>query len=213
MKLSDLERTKNVLEFYALTNKLKAIIREGWKQWRVSADRVESIAEHVYSTCMLAIAIDSEFNYGVDLYKVVFMLAIHELEEIIIGDITPFSDLKDKKCNGRAAVAKILGKLVKAKEISSIIDEYVANETKEAKFAKWVDKLDAGLQCKIYDMGGFIDISGTDKDTQARISLENVHHERLSDTWLEHHTQKYNFDETFTRIAHHARNDKNWPVD
>jgi 5'-deoxynucleotidase YfbR-like HD superfamily hydrolase len=56
------KKVQNVLEFYKLTNKLKNMVRTGWKQWEVSAERVESVAEHVYSTIMLALAINSEFN-------------------------------------------------------------------------------------------------------------------------------------------------------
>lgn len=39
---------------------------------------------------MLAIAMKSEYNYDIDFLKVLFMLAIHELEEIYIGDLTQF---------------------------------------------------------------------------------------------------------------------------
>ena len=48
------------------------------------------MAEHVYGTCMLAIAIDSEFDFCIDLQKVILMIVIHELDELELGDLTPY---------------------------------------------------------------------------------------------------------------------------
>ena len=90
-----MNKAKNVIDFYVLTNKLKNVIRTGWKNWNVCRDRIESVAEHIYGVQMLAIAIDSEYDYNLDLKKVLYMLAIHELEEIYIGDLTQFEISKE----------------------------------------------------------------------------------------------------------------------
>lgn len=84
---------KTVIEFYLLATKLKELIRTGWKQWNVDRERLESVAEHVYGVSMLAIAMYSEYSYNIDIAKVITMLAIHELEEIEISDITPFQGI------------------------------------------------------------------------------------------------------------------------
>lgn len=39
----------------------------------------------------------SEYEYDIDIKKVLFMLAIHELEEIVIGDLTWFQISKEEK--------------------------------------------------------------------------------------------------------------------
>ena len=83
-------KIKDTIDFYILCNKLKDTIRTGWRIWNIKRDRVESVADHVYGTQMLAIAIYHEFNYDLDLKKILYMLAIHELEEIVIGDLTYF---------------------------------------------------------------------------------------------------------------------------
>ena len=75
-----MKKPEKVLSYYVLCNKLKNTIRTGWENWHVNADRVESIAEHVYGVQMLAIAMASEYKYEIDLEKVILMLAIHELE-------------------------------------------------------------------------------------------------------------------------------------
>ena len=51
-----MEREERVLGYYVLCNKLKDLIRTGWKNWNVDRDRIESVAEHIYGTQQLAIA-------------------------------------------------------------------------------------------------------------------------------------------------------------
>lgn len=45
---------------------------------------------------MLALAIYFQFSYKLDINKVIYMLAIHELEEIEIGDLA-FLKQREKK--------------------------------------------------------------------------------------------------------------------
>lgn len=74
-----MDKEKIVINYYIICNKLKNVIRTGWKDWNVQRERVESIAEHIFGVQMLAIAMKSEFEYDIDIMKVVFMIAIHEL--------------------------------------------------------------------------------------------------------------------------------------
>ena len=90
-------KEQNVIEYYVLCNKLKNVIRTGWLDWNVKKERIESVAEHIYGTQMLALAIYSEYDYKIDIKKVILMLALHELEEIKIGDLTPFQITKEEK--------------------------------------------------------------------------------------------------------------------
>ena len=95
-------KEENVVNYYVLCNKLKNVIRTGWKDWHVKRERLESVAEHVYGVQMLAIGMYSEYKYDIDIHKVILMLAIHELEEIEIGDLTFLETTReDKLINGR----------------------------------------------------------------------------------------------------------------
>ena len=69
-------KAKTVVGFYVLCQKLKNTIRSGWKAWNVKSKRLESVAEHVYGAQQLAIAMWSQYNYDVDIYKVIMMLAL-----------------------------------------------------------------------------------------------------------------------------------------
>ena len=95
--MNDNFRARSVVEYYVLCNKLKDIIRTGWKKWNVDRERLESIAEHIFGVQALAISMVSQYEYDIDLYKVIFMLSVHELEEILIGDLTEWDVNKDDK--------------------------------------------------------------------------------------------------------------------
>jgi 5'-deoxynucleotidase YfbR-like HD superfamily hydrolase len=107
-----MKKAEKVVKFYSLCNRLKDVVRSGWKVWHVERGRLESVAEHVYGTQMLAIAMWSEYGYGLDLAKVIMMLAVHELEEMVIGDVIPFeASAEEKKLRGREAVVELLSGL------------------------------------------------------------------------------------------------------
>lgn len=153
-----MNRCENVLKFYVLCNKLKDVVRTGWKVWEVEKERVESVAEHIYGVQMLAIAMYKEFNYDLDLEKVLYMLAVHELEEIVIGDLTRFDiSSSEKREKGKKAVSEVLSNLVNSSDIENLIEEFECRETKEALFAYHCDKMECDIQAKLYDEKNCVD--------------------------------------------------------
>ena len=152
------ERIKNTMRFYLLATQLKYKIRSGWDEthWNVSKERIESIAEHIYGTCILALSIDSEFETHLDIGKVIKMLVLHELGEVVIGDITPFDNItpEEKMEKEHAAIKEVLGELIKKEEYFALLMEFDEKRTKEAIYAHHCDKLEADIQAKVYqDMG------------------------------------------------------------
>lgn len=53
-----MKKEQKVLNYYVICNRLKDVIRTGWKDWNVKRDKIESVAEHIYSVQMLAIAMN-----------------------------------------------------------------------------------------------------------------------------------------------------------
>ncbi len=206
----DIEKIENILKFYLLVSQLKDKIRSGWKVWNIERDRVESVAEHIYGTCMLAIAIDSEFKLDIDIYKVVMILVIHEIEEIKIGDLTPFDKVtKEEKRNlGKKAVEEILASLTDKAKYIDLIEEFEKMETKEAKFAKMCDKLEANIQCKIYCEENCLDINKKENE----YLLEDVRIQKLlkkgektiADLFIENDKPKYT-EKVFEDIANYIK--------
>lgn len=152
------EKLKSTMRFYLLATQLKYRIRSGWDKthWNVSKERIESIAEHIYGTCILALSIDSEFKTNLDIDKVIKMLVLHELGEVVIGDITPFDNItpEEKMEREHEAIREVLGDLIKKEEYFALLLEFDEKKTNEAIFAHHCDKLDADIQAKVYqDMG------------------------------------------------------------
>ena len=205
-------REEKVINYYCLCNKLKNTIRTGWKKWNVQRNRIESVAEHIFGTQMLAIAMKSEYQYDVDIMKVIYMLAIHELGEIIINDLTPFDiSIKKKEEIEHKAVHDILKELIDGEEIEKLFLEFDAHQTKESIFAFQCDKLECDLQCKLYDQENCVDLK---KQPNNEIMDDELVRKMVSkgdscsSMWLEYGQIKYPYDENFKAVSNYAKNNK-----
>lgn len=203
-------KEENVVNYYVICNKLKNIIRTGWKDWNVKKERLESVAEHIFGTQMLAIAMKSEYQYDVDIMKVIFMLAIHELGETIIGDLTQFQISKDEKIKiEHDAVKEILSNLLEKKQIEELFLEFDSHKTKEAMFAYQCDKLECDLQSKLYDEEGCVDLNHQENNkTMDNKLVKQLLQEKnsWSEMWLKFGQSIYPYDDNFIAVSNYALN-------
>ena len=207
-----MSKAEKVIEYYVLCNKLKDIVRTGWKDWGVKRERVESIAEHIYGVQMLAVAMWSEYKYDIDIRKVLSMLSIHELEETIIGDLTLFQiDSKSKADMGHEAVREILSKLAMGHNFEELIMEFDRRGSAEAMFAYQCDKLECDIQCRLYDEEGCVDLA---KQMGNSIAENEEVKELLalgkswSEMWLEFGQNRYPYDKNFREVSNYAKNNR-----
>ena len=159
---------KNIINFYLAANKLKEVIRTGWIELEISSDRLESVAEHVYGTVVLASAINDEYNLNLDMYKTLKMITIKELEKVSLKEFTTrdYPTKEERQAQAIETITKITDGLIKQEEILDLLQEATKQETKEAKFAFQVSKLESDLQAKIYDMNGKLDIENAKEDAK-----------------------------------------------
>ena len=204
-----MSKEQNVINYYVLCNKLKNVVRTGWTDWKVSRDRLESIAEHIFGVQMLAIAMKSEYEYDIDIMKVIYMLAIHELGEIIIGDLTQFQISKEEKeIIEHEAVRNILSSLIDGEEIEKLFLEFDAHETPEAMFAYQCDKLECDIQCKLYDQEGCVDLEHQEGNETVNNDLVKKllkSGQSWSDMWLTFGQKKYPYDKNFIAVSHYVK--------
>ena len=188
-----------------MAHKLKNTLRTGWRIWGVEAERFESVAEHVYGAQMLAIAVCSEFDLGIDLSKVIMMLAIHDLAEVVIGDIpatgSPVTPEEKHKLE-LDAVIKILSPLAQGDKIVDLWKEHEEKKTPEAKFTAIIDKFEGDMQCKFYDDAGQCKYN---KVCNAAIEEQkNKGRERgintMSERWFINDSEKFGYDKCFDGI-------------
>lgn len=188
------KQLENIINLHKITCKLKTTLRQGWLSWKVEDVRIESIAEHIFGTCMLAIGIYSTEKIDLDISRVITMLVLHETEEIIIGDLTPFDTekLKTSKVDGRKAVLEIFKDFPNSKYVLDIIQEFEDNQTKEAKFALFCDKFEADLQSKLYE--GHYNLEKVDNhilNDERMIALNKKGFNKVSQYFLQNDKPRY----------------------
>lgn len=205
-----MSKEQNIVNYYVICDSLKDVIRTGWKDWHVKRERLESVAEHTFSVQMLAIAMWSEYKYDIDIMKVIFMLAIHELGEAVIGDLTQFQISKEEKEKlEHEAVHKILGKLLEKEKIENLFLEFDSHSTKEALFAYQCDKLDCDLKSKLYDEEGRVDLTNQDgNDTMNNPIVKSLLDSGASwsSMWMQFGQKVYPYDDNFRAVSSYAMN-------
>ena len=139
----EIMNAREYLEILHVAEKLKDTPRH----CTTSNRRTESVAEHSWRISLMAFLLKHEFK-DVDINKVVDMCLIHDLGECFTGDIPTFI----KTDEDRDVEDSLLNKWVKSlptdvsNELMSLYEEMEAQETKEAKIYKSLDKLEALIQ-------------------------------------------------------------------
>ena len=139
--------------FYNEYLKLHDIKRTGWIIRNIPDEKIETVADHSLQVTVLATTLCHEFNLDFDLAKVSQMCFIHDVGEIIIGDVAVVDkNYEKKKEKEYEAVAKVLETLSEktANLYLSLWKELDERESDLAKFVYQVDKLDAIMRAKKY---------------------------------------------------------------
>lgn len=148
---ADLARIHGVLDFLRQAERLKTTMRSAW----TTAGRPESVAEHTWRLCLMAMLFAPEFP-DVDLGKLLRICIVHDLGEAIGGDI-PAPEQARRRAEGStegkaAAERRDLETLAaslpdeRRAEVLALWDEYEGASTPEARLAKALDKLETILQ-------------------------------------------------------------------
>ena len=203
------KKIENAIKYYKLCTKLKDTIRTGPIVWNAKREGIESVAEHIFGVQMLAISIYYQLGYKLDIMKVIYMLAVHELEEIEIGDLAFFETTREEKLiKGKKATDYILKDLLGKDEISALLDEYNERTTEEAKFAYHCDKLECDIQMKLYDQEGCFDLNN--QPNNPILNNPNVRkvldsEKNISNAWIEFDRSKYEDDKNFIEIIDYLK--------
>lgn len=192
--------------------KLRTKIRQGHIYWGAKGERLESVSEHTYGACMLAIGIDSEYDISdFNMNKLLEMLILHETEEIIIGDQTEWDGMtpEEKLIEGRKAVINILGSLKRGNEYIRLLDEFNARKTKEASYAYLCDKMEYDLQVKAYEKMGKYDFENRPSNVVTRSKsvndIINSGAESVFDVHYEYDKPRYTENEPFKLLLEEVK--------
>lgn len=199
-------KAKRIIDFYLYVNKLKYKVRTGFVEIGITKERLESVAEHIYGCLMLSIAVDSEYNLNIDMYKVLKMLTIHELDEVLKPDFTLRSGItKEEKIKiGVESVNIVASTLSSRDELISLVNEFNEGKTKEARFCYLIDKMECDMQAKVYDLDGNFLIEKAKEDlvyygSSAKKIEKNA--KAASDYWILYDKPKFKNDKIFKLLC------------
>ncbi len=201
---------EKIIKFYLKASDLKNTIRTGWKEVGIPNDKIESVADHVYGTMVLTIGLVSENdNYSsLNLLKVFKMLIIKELVKIKQGEKSVLSKEERTELN-RNNIESITNGLKIQNELLSIYDEFVQQETKEAKFVLCVSKIESDIQAKKYELDGdfTLDNAMNDVENYPDEIKEEIKPQvkNASDGWILFDRKYYNDDE-FIKLSQDIQN-------
>ncbi|OAA58333.1 HD domain protein [Cordyceps fumosorosea ARSEF 2679] len=144
------------LAFFHMLERLKTTKREGWRRFGI--ERGESIADHMYRMSLISMFAPPSLAPRLDLPKCVKMCLVHDMAELLVGDITPVDGVpKPEKSRREAATMDYLVSLAPSSvgaEIRAIWQEYEDAQTLDSKFVHDVDKMELLLQMMEYERRG-----------------------------------------------------------
>ncbi|QRM30657.1 HD domain-containing protein [Microvirga sp. VF16] len=139
------DRLTGALEFLREAERLKSTLRSGY----TSTGRPESVAEHTWRLCLMALVFSDEFE-NIDPLRLIKLCIVHDLGEALSGDIPAVLQTEDfNKSTQERADLEVLTKALhptKRAEILDLWEEYEAASSPEAILAKGLDKLETILQ-------------------------------------------------------------------
>ncbi len=176
------QRLEKQLAFALEIDKVKSIFR----QTHLSGySRNENDAEHSWHMAIMAYLLREYSNEEIDIAKVMLMCLMHDIVEIDAGDTYAYDTegLKTKKAREDAAKERVFSILPEDQkaEFIALFDEFEANETPEARFARVMDNLQPIM---LNDSNGGKDWQGrgvTAQQVQARQSKNALGSKKLNE--------------------------------
>ena len=143
------------MRFLIEADKVKSVFR---RNRVLHGERHENDAEHSWQLALMAVVLSEHAAPAANVFQVVKMLLVHDLVEIDAGDTFAFdpSALLTQREREEKAAGRIFGLLPgdMAQEMRALWEEFEAQETPEARFAKSLDCLGGGVVPNHHHQGG-----------------------------------------------------------
>ncbi|MEK6425152.1 MAG: HD domain-containing protein [Burkholderia gladioli] len=141
--------------FLAELDKLKSVLRQSPL---VNRTRKENSAEHSWHLAMFAMTLAPQYADGADVMHVVKLLLVHDIVEIDAGDHpfhAPGAGANHIEAQEHEAAARVFGLLPEPQgaTLRALWEEFEAAQTREAIFAKALDRLQPLLINTLTDGG------------------------------------------------------------
>ncbi|WP_386174011.1 HD family hydrolase [Sulfitobacter sp. R86518] len=156
-------RLEQQIAFLNEADKLKSVTRG---TLLCDASRAENSAEHSWHLTLYALVLADHAGPDVDITRVIKMLILHDLVEIDAGDNPIFGsyDTADMEAQEQLAADRIFGLLPNdlRDDLRATWEEFEANETPTARFAKSLDRFQPPMQNLAAGGGSWVEYKVTE---------------------------------------------------
>ena len=136
------ERLKQQFAFFLEADKEKKIGRQTYIS---DASRKENDAEHAWHMALMTLILSEYANEEIDVLRTISMILMHDIVEIDAGDTYAYDEeaKKSQKEREEKAADRIFSMLPEDQKCKfrELWEEFEAQETKEAKFARTMDNI------------------------------------------------------------------------
>jgi putative hydrolases of HD superfamily len=157
------ERLEQQIAFLNEADKLKSVMRG---TLLCDASRSENSAEHSWHLTLYALVLADQAGPDVDITRVIKMLILHDLVEIDAGDNPIFGshDISNMEVQEQAAADRIFGLLPNdlGTDLRATWEEFEANQSPTARFAKSLDRFQPPIQNLAAGGGSWIEYNVTE---------------------------------------------------
>ncbi len=137
-----MDRLQQQFDFILEADKEKFIGRQTYLS---DGERKENDAEHAWHLALMTILLSEYANEEIDVLKTVTMVLIHDVVEIDAGDTYAYDEVgkQTQRAREEAAAQRLFGLLPEdqGEKLRLLWEEFEAQETPEAKFARTMDNL------------------------------------------------------------------------
>ncbi|KAL9058930.1 MAG: hypothetical protein Q9162_001487 [Coniocarpon cinnabarinum] len=150
--------TKSPIPFFHILERLKTTKREGWRRFGIAHG--ESISDHMYRMSIMTMFAPPSLKSRVDMQKCMKMALVHDMAELLVGDITPADGVLKPEKSRRESITmdylceELLGNVdggAQGRELREAWQEYEDSQTLESKFVHDIDKVELLLQMVDYE--------------------------------------------------------------
>ena len=165
---------EELLDLFSKIGKLKNTKRAGWIRSGISEP--ESVADHVFRTSFMAMILGDVF--GLDTCKLLKLALLHDLPEVLTGDITPYDKLTttEKRKKEFEAFQTLVKNIPLKDKYIALWEEFESQQSPEAKLIKNIDKFEMALQAHEYKRKyPELDLDEFLIDAKERIDNDEIH--------------------------------------
>ncbi len=135
---------QQLINFLSTIEQVKSTLRHNWTR----TGRQESVAEHTWMAAVFLVLAFDLFKIEIDLQKAVKMMLIHDIPELVAGDVPGFEKTENDRTAEHKNAKKVFDELpAKIKDqYWALYLELEAKETLEARLVNAIEKVESQLQ-------------------------------------------------------------------